>query len=84
MRWAEYLEHVRAKVLVGKAEQIRQLRRYKLRREDKLRVKSMRREWRAEPGLIYLITRKSSRYSVNTVTNLRAHYPSDHSLLKKE
>ena len=32
------------KVLVGKAEQMRQLRRCTRRREDKLKVKSMRQE----------------------------------------
>jgi chemotaxis response regulator CheB len=84
MRWEEYLEHAREKVLVGKAEQMRQLRRYNRRREDKLQVKSMKQKRRAEPGLIYLIPRNSSRSSVNTVTNLLAHYPSDYWLLKKE
>ena len=67
------------KVLVGKAEQMRRPRRYTSRREDKLKVKSVRQKQRVEPGFIYLISGNNNRSSANTVTNLRVHYLRNHS-----
>ena len=47
-------------------------------------MKSVRQEWRVEPGLLYLIPGNNSRSSVNKVTNYGVHYLNDYWLLKKE